>query len=198
VNETGTVRDIPAAIVGAARMGDEPALESLLRVLYPLVSRWIRYKTGSPEDAEDVTQEVMFRISKHIGRFDGRAKVTTWAYQITSNAVADHYRRSSGEGVPEPGGEAHEEPATPPMALESMDDRTAAELVNTFFEALPGRQREVFDLADLQGFRSSEVAEMLGMNPATVRAHLFRARRVIRKKILELNPKLVEGYGRDV
>ncbi len=173
-------------------------MESLLRSLYPLVARWIRNKTGNPEDAEDVTQEVMFRISKHIGRFDGRAKVTTWAYQITSNAVADHHRRSSGEALQEPGGLAPAEPATPAMAPESLDDRTAAELVKTFFEALPGRQREVFDLADLQGFRSSEVAEMLGMNPATVRAHLFRARRVIRKKILELNPKLVEAYGRDV
>ncbi len=196
MNETGAVRDIPGAMVGAARKGDEPALESLLRLLYPLVSRWILNKTGNPEDAADVTQEVMFRISRHIGRFDGRAKVTTWAYQITSNAIADHYRRSSGgDAAAEQGGDAAGEPATP---AETMDDRTAAELVKTFFEALPGKQREVFDLADLQGFRSSEVAEMLGMNPATVRAHLFRARRVIRKKILELNPKLVEAYGRDM
>ncbi len=179
-------------------MGDEPAMESLLRLLYPLVSRWIRNKTGSLEDAEDVTQEVMFRISKNLGRFDGRSKVTTWAYQITSNAIADHYRRSSGEAMPEPGGAAPAQPATPAIAAETMDDRTAAELVKTFFEALPGRQREVFDLADLQGFRSSEVAEMLDMNPATVRAHLFRARRMIREKILELNPKLVEAYGRDM
>lgn len=198
MNETGAVRDIPAAIVRAARAGDEPAMENLLRLLYPLVSRWIRGKTGNLEDAEDVTQDVMFRISKHIGRFDGRAKVTTWAYQITSNAVTDHYRRSSGEGPPQPGGVASAEVATPAIAAETVDDRTAAELVKTFFEALPGKQREVFDLADLQGFRSSEVAEMLGMNPATVRAHLFRARRAIREKILELNPKLVEAYGRDM
>ncbi len=185
-------------MVGAARAGDELAMESLLRLLYPLVSRWIRVKTGSPEDAEDVTQEVMLRISKYIDRFDGRAKVTTWAYQITSNAVADHYRRSSGGTPAGHEASAPAEPATPAMAAEEIDDRTAAELVKTFFEALPGKQREVFDLADLQGFRSSEVAEMLGMNAATVRTHLFRARRVIRKKILELNPELVEAYGRDM
>ncbi|MCZ6916562.1 MAG: RNA polymerase sigma factor [Gemmatimonadetes bacterium] len=195
MNDTGAVRDIPGALVGAARAGDELAMESLLRLLYPLVSRWIRVKTGSPEDAEDVTQEVMLRIGKYIDRFDGRAKVTTWAYQITANEVADHYRRCSGGAPPE-----HEAsvPATPAMAAEEIDDRTAAELVKTFFEALPGKQREVFDLADLQGFRASEVADMLGMNAATVRTHLFRARRVIRKKILEFNPELVEAYGRDM
>lgn len=197
MHETGAVRDIPAVMVRAARKGDDAALESLLRLLYPLVSRWIRYKTSNLEDAEDVTQEVMFRISKHIGRFDGRAKVTTWAYQITANALADHFRRAP-HGVAEQGEAASVEPATPALVAETMDERTAAELVRTFFEALPGKQREVFDLADLQGFRSSEVAEMLSMNPATVRAHLFRARRVIRKKILALNPKLVEAYGRDM
>ncbi len=67
-----------------------------------------------------------------------------------------------------------------------------------FFAELPEKQREVFDLADLQGYRSSEVAEMLQMNAATVRGHLFRARRFIRQKILQSNPKLVEAYGREL
>ena len=74
----------------------------------------------------------------------------------------------------------------------------AADLVRAFFAELPERQREVFDLADLQGYRSSEVAELLGMNPSTVRGHLFRARRFIRNKILQSNPKLVEAYGREL
>ncbi len=67
-----------------------------------------------------------------------------------------------------------------------------------FFAELPEKQREVFDLADLQGYRSSEVAEMLQMNPTTVRGHLFRARRSIRKKILQSNPTLVEAYVREL
>jgi len=65
-----------------------------------------------------------------------------------------------------------------------------AELVHTFFRALPGKQRQVFDLVDLQGFSQAAIAEMLGMNPATVRAHLFRARRAIRAKILAHDPAL--------
>jgi RNA polymerase sigma-70 factor (ECF subfamily) len=60
---------------------------------------------------------------------------------------------------------------------------------------LSERQREVFDLVDLQGFASAEVSEMLGLEAVTVRSHLFRARKTIRKKILESAPELVEGYG---
>jgi RNA polymerase sigma factor (sigma-70 family) len=62
-------------------------------------------------------------------------------------------------------------------------------------QKLSDRQREVFDLVDLQGFSTVEVSAMLKMEPVTVRSHLFRARKAIRKKILDNYPELVEGYG---
>jgi RNA polymerase sigma factor (sigma-70 family) len=138
-------------------------------------------------------------VSKYIGRFDNRSRITTWAYQITANAAADHYRRGQrhlrfvADDV-----EVDAEAAPPATPHQEIDDQSAAGLVRAFFEELPERQREVFHLADLQGYRSSEVAEMLGMKAATVRGHLFRARRFIRRKILETNPKLVEAYGREL
>ena len=94
VRESGGGSDIPVAVVRAAQAGDADALEAVVRGLYPLVSRWALVKIGSAQDAEDVTQETMIRVSKYINRFESRGKITTWAYQITSNAVADHYRRA--------------------------------------------------------------------------------------------------------
>ena len=46
------------------------------------------------------------------------------------------------------------------------------------------RQREVFDLVDLQGLDPKEAAELLEMNPNTVRVHLLRARRRMRREML--------------
>ena len=199
MRDSGGGVDISAAVVRAAQGGDPAAVEAVVRVLYPLVSRWALVKTGTAEDAQDVTQETMIRVSKYIGRFDNRSRITTWAYQITANAAADHYRRGQRhlhmvDGSVEVATEASEAPAPG----DQIDEKAAAGLVRAFFEELPERQREVFHLADLQGYRSSEVAEMLGMNAATVRGHLFRARRFIRRKILETNPKLVEAYGREL
>ncbi len=196
-SETGA--DIPIGVVRRARAGDPHAVEALIRALYPLVSRWSLVKTGHRDDAQDVTQEVMIRISKYVDRFDDRSRVTTWAYQITSNAVVDLHRRTVRRR------EHHSDSddaasllSVPAVSPDAIDDAAATDLVHAFLRELPAKQREVFDLADLQGYRSSEVGEMLGISPTTVRGHLFRARRFIRRKILETNPKLVEAYGREL
>ena len=52
-------------------------------------------------------------------------------------------------------------------------------------------QREVFDLVDLQGLKPREAADLLEMNPNTLRVHLFRARRSMRKEMLAQG----RGYG---
>ena len=75
-------------------------------------------------------------------------------------------------------------------------DRIAAEqaagLVTTFFNALPSKQREVFDLVELQGLKAADVADMMGLEASTVRVHLLRARRTIRSKVLERYPEFAE------
>jgi DNA-directed RNA polymerase specialized sigma24 family protein len=57
---------------------------------------------------------------------------------------------------------------------------------------LPARQREVFDLIDLQGYSPAEAAHLLAMNGTTVRVHLLRARRRLRTRILEMHPHIME------
>ncbi len=191
--------DVSAAAVRAAQAGDPAAVEAVVRALYPLVARWALVKTGTAEDAQDVTQETMIRVSKYIGRFDNRSRITTWAYQITANAAADHHRRGQRHlRMVDDSVEVATETSAAPAPGDQIDEKAAAGLVRSFFEELPEKQREIFHLTDLQGYRSSEVAEMLGMNAATVRGHLFRARRFIRTRILETNPQLVEAYGREL
>jgi RNA polymerase sigma-70 factor (ECF subfamily) len=184
-------------LVTRAKRGDNAAVEGLLRAFYPLVFRWAIVKLGSRDDAEDVCQEVMIRVHRYLSRFDERSRVTSWVYKITSNAVADHRRRSTrhsrANDLPE-GSETEERVAPIVDEGSRIDSERAMELVSSFFGGLPAKQREVFDLADLQGYGPVEIAEMLDMNANTVRAHLFRARRFIRRKILETQPELVEGY----
>ncbi|MCE2425355.1 MAG: sigma-70 family RNA polymerase sigma factor, partial [Pseudomonadales bacterium] len=67
-----------------------------------------------------------------------------------------------------------------------------AELLHAFFKDLPRRQREVFDLVELQGVSATEAAQILGIRPTSVRGNLFKARRNLRRRILATWPDVRE------
>lgn len=185
-------------LVRRAQAGDEAAFERLARRFYARIQRWALARTADPDDADEVAQQVLLRLHRGLAGFDGRARFTTWLYQVTRTAAADLHRsrrrwvrlkaRFARERTPEPYG-----PATG-RGNEGPGQEGVTELVAAFFAELSGRQREVFDLVDLQGFTPAEVGRMLGLEAVTVRSHLFRARVTIRKRILEAHPELMEGY----
>ena len=73
-----------------------------------------------------------------------------------------------------------------------VDRQRAATVIRELFTGLPQRQREIFDLVDLQGLSPSEVAERIGMKPVSVRANLFKARQTIRAGLLATHPAYSE------
>jgi RNA polymerase sigma-70 factor (ECF subfamily) len=197
VSEPTRIEEGVNVLVRGAQAGDPAAFEGLVRRYYGQIHRWALGRTGDRDDADDVTQEVLVRLHRYLGRFDGRSRFTTWLYQVTRTAASDLQRRRQRRArltlklerqSASAAYDAREESGSP-------DDRRAAELVRAFVLELSERQREIFDLVDLQGHEPAEVSEMLGMEQVTVRSHLFRARQAIRRKILESAPELVEGYG---
>jgi RNA polymerase sigma-70 factor (ECF subfamily) len=135
--------------------------------------------TGDPPDADDLTQDVLVQMLQKLDSFQPDGRFTTWLYAVTRNAAEDRFRRiRMGDSlaadpraylalVPEPDGD-------PAGAAERAGLRG---LLDVLFQELPWRQREVFDLVELQGFDAAHVAELLDIEPVTVRAHLFKARR---------------------
>lgn len=182
-------------LVRRAQAGDETAFERLVRDHYRTVHRWALARTGDADDADDVVQEVLLRLHRGLGRFDGRARFTTWLYQVTRNAAAEMLRRRGRRARLSAKLAREDAPHSDPEDAADRADAEVAEAVRTFFVELSDRQREVFDLVDLQGFSPAEVGRMLELEAVTVRSHLFRARAAIRKRILEVHPELMEGYG---
>lgn len=181
-------------LVRQAQSGNEEAFRRLVARCHAHVYRWALVRTGDADDADDVAQNVLVRLSTHLGRYDGRSRFTTWLYRVTANAAGGFFRRGAArrrmvERLEQWGADEGAGPADP---LEQVHAATVAGVVRTFFNDLPARQREIVDLGDLQGFAPTEIADMLKMNPATVRAHLFRARRTLRARMLEQYPALLE------
>ncbi|MDE2793497.1 MAG: RNA polymerase sigma factor [Gemmatimonadota bacterium] len=170
-----------------ATKGEREALGRLAGALRPLICRWALVMTGDPNDAEDVAQQVLMKMMDSMEGFDGRSRITTWAYRITRNASLDHQRRAKRDRRLAEKAErlARTEPPRLDDPLDDIEMKRTMRLIRTLLGELPMRQREVFDLVDLQGLEPKEAAELLGMNPNTVRVHLLRARRRMRGEMLE-------------
>lgn len=185
--------DSVEALVRRAQAGEAAARDELIRRCYDRIYRWALMRTGDGDDADDVTQTVLVRLYTHLDRYSGRSRFTTWLFRVTQNAANALHRRTGARRRLAQTVE-RDLPGEPPAGdpVEQLHAASLVDTVRTFFSELSATQREVLDLADLQGIPQVEIAEMLDMNPATVRAHLFRARRTIRARMLARYPSLVE------
>jgi RNA polymerase sigma-70 factor (ECF subfamily) len=181
-------------LIEQASDGSERAFDQLARRVRARVRRWAGRLTSDGVDAEDVAQLVLLRLHEHIGEFEGRSRFSSWLYRVTRNIALDQRRvatRRSAILAPARGASAaraeHAE-------AEDADAARIVRLVRAHFDALPARQREVFEMADLRGVPQAEIATRLGIAPATVRVLLFKARRTIRLRMLAEHPRLLEEY----
>jgi RNA polymerase sigma-70 factor (ECF subfamily) len=165
-----------------------------VRSCYHQIYRWALVQTGDPDEADDVTQDVLLVLHRKLKTFRARSRFGSWLFQVTRNAALQHGRKEGkAMRIKRKAHEVADAESPPNDTLQGPDDSGVVSVVRELFEQLPVRQREVFDLADLQGYSPAEIGEMLDMKAVTVRANLCKARRSIRVAILEQHPHVVEG-----
>ena len=174
--------------IALAAEGDDAAFESLVTVLHRLVHRWSLTFARDPDEADEITQETFVLVHRKLGQYRGDASVEGWVYRITRRVAVqrhrkDRRRRELSEAAFLGSDNVYN---TDPGAR--VDRERIAEYVRIFFTQLPPKQREVFDLVDLQGHEPAEVARLLGTNAGTVRGNLFKARSALRARLLEDHP----------
>ncbi|HEU0015225.1 MAG TPA: RNA polymerase sigma factor [Longimicrobium sp.] len=179
------------AEVARARGGDEGAFGRLANAVRAQVHRWALVRTGDADEAEDVAQRVLIKLHRGLHAFEGRSRFTTWLYRLTANAAVEHGRARTRR-LEVHRGAAEPAPLTPGLEerIARLESERTAALVRGFFGDLPPRQRELVDLVDVQGYTAAEAAEMLDLEPATARVHLFRGRRALRERMLAAHPHL--------
>ncbi|WP_421117985.1 RNA polymerase sigma factor [Aquihabitans daechungensis] len=172
-----TALDDEQRLVAAARTGDRRALERLLRIHQPQVHAVCRRITGNDADALDATQEALIAIVRGLPRFDGRAKFSTWAYRIATNACLDELRRRKRRpvvGLPEYDGAAIDlEDHSTPDPGETIGDRDE---IDAALARLAPDFRVAVVLRDLCQLDYAEIAEVLEIPAGTVRSRIARGR----------------------
>jgi RNA polymerase sigma-70 factor (ECF subfamily) len=185
--------DLPSLVEGA-RAGRPAALERLLSRVHQRVREWAGKFTDDSDSADDVAQDVLIGLERRVRNFRGDSRFSTWLFTVTRNVALSRRRKEQRRA------------AIVDRRLVGLDDETSARahdldaealgaLVLRYFDALPRRQRQIFEFSDIRGWTPAEIAKELGMEQTTVRVHLFKARQTIRARMLENHERLLKEYG---
>jgi RNA polymerase sigma-70 factor (ECF subfamily) len=179
-----------AELVQQAQTGRREAFGLLVERHQDYVYNSVCYLVGSGQDAEDIAQEVFVSAYRALGRFEGRARFTTWLYGIMLNSVRSYWRRrrkvtvlsvgASDDGDDDP---AAQVPAKQDGPAEMSMRAERVQAVRAAIAGLSDDLREIIVLRDIQGLSYDELAEALELPDGTVKSRLYRARRELMERL---------------
>jgi RNA polymerase sigma-70 factor, ECF subfamily len=164
--------------VEACRKGSLPAFDKLYQRHGGRMKSIACNLMGNTADAEDAVQEAFLKIYRNVQTFRGQSSFSTWVYRILINTCIDMKRKrhlhdvqqaASVDGVSQPALPASNHPLR--LTLEKLVYR------------LEARLRHVFLLFEVEGFRHSEIAEILDISEASSKHALFEAKRELRNRL---------------
>jgi len=185
------------ALLARLQNGDELALGELADAyrskIYQLAFRYLRNR----EDAEEVTQDVLYRVYRKVGDFRGDAALSSWIYRITFNAAMSRlrtakYQRSQDDARRQTSDEA-ESQRTPLADIADWSDMADERLLRSQLRrrvfsailALPAIYRAPVMLRDIQGMSTEEASAMLRVKDQTLKSRLHRGRLILRKQLAD-------------
>ncbi len=168
------------------------AVEEAISLLQNTVFSFSMKLCGHPEDAEDTTQEVLFRSLRHLAKIQDPQALAVWLYTVTRNrcwrmrrkvANAPSRTLSLDELMPdeaELGRLLQDAAATPEGHVLHAEQH---QLLHQAVLHIPAPLRIVLVLHDMEELNTEQVAQILNLQQGTVRVRLHRARLAVRKEM---------------
>jgi RNA polymerase sigma-70 factor, ECF subfamily len=160
--------------------GDRLAMRTLFGRHRVALYRWLLRFVGNEALAEDLLSEVFLDVWRQAVAFEGRSSVSTWLLAMARYKALSMRRRRVEAELNDGIASTVADPADDPETLLQNKDR--AELLRHALARLSPQHREILDLAYYHGRSVKQVAEIVGINEATVKTRMFYAR----KKLGEL------------
>jgi len=175
------------ALVAQAKSGRMEAYTELVRRIQKKIYGTIFGMTRNHEDTDDLTQETFMYAYKALGHFKEQSSFYTWVYRIGVNLTLNHLKKKGREK----GREDFEDSAAvlekkEYAALSPEGDslkREFREKLEQAIESLAPAYKAAFNLVVLQEMQHGRAAEILGVSENTVSWRMFKARKMLQKKL---------------
>ena len=171
-----------AALIDRCRRQDVEAFGKFVDLYQNRVLGFVRRMVPSPEEAQDITQEVFIRAFQNFHRFDGRSSAKTWLFRIAYNLCVDRSRkldRSPVETGMQASADSEEWIEVPDERWEPeklMLEGELADAVEKAISTMSEKLRSVLLLHDREDASYEEIADTLNVPVGTVKSRLFLAR----------------------
>lgn len=180
-------------LVGDVLAGNEGAFAQLERKHRRMVSFLIRKMIRGDEDVEDITQDTFMKAYAGLRYYRPEYAFSSWLYTIASNRCIDYLRRQrfTMTSIDQPvttrdGGElAMDPPDREPLADSVLLAKERAQLLRDAMASLPEHYQVVIRLRHEEELEYQEIADRLGHPLGTVKAHLFRARKLLYRALMQ-------------
>jgi RNA polymerase sigma factor (sigma-70 family) len=175
-------------LMGRVRDGDVNKLAVLFERHHRALFQFFSRITGNREAAEDLVQDVFFRMLKYRHTYHSGNQFTSWMYQIARNAHFDLARKRRLE-VAMPDDEddrEHRLASAEPAADQRISQDQEARLLRRALATLPVEKREVLVLSRYQHLKYEQIGEILGCDPRTVKVRVYRAIKELGRNFIQL------------
>ena len=175
----------------------EESFHQIFRQYYRLVRSFFARRSRSEEEIEDLVQETFFRVHRNLDHFRGESKFETWLFQVSANVYKNAVRSQTTQkrdaqevswDEVATSSAAGEDSSIPREVRENgpLDDLLQDErsrLLHSAMQELPPQMRRCVELRVGQDMKYREIAALMDVSIDTVKAHLFQARQLLKKKL---------------
>lgn len=184
-----------SAIIARILQGERELFHDLVRPYERMVYLTVYSILRNETDAEDAAQDAMVNAYRHLAKFRGESKFSTWLTTIAVNEARQRLRKAKRikeDSLDQPI-EGEDEEITPApltdwreIPLEALERKELREALRSAVAALPDIYRQTFTLRDIDELNVAETAAALGINENMVKVRLHRARMMLQKSLAPL------------
>jgi len=191
-------------LIGRIQQGDQAAVSSLAQTYGPRIQQLAMRYVKNWEDAEEVAQDVLLKVSRKIGAFRGDSALSSWIYRITFNTAMSRLRSQRARMKADAAAAAELEQSAVVVAPVAPGDQPQREAVDWTAMAddevmraqmrqrlieglkqLPKVYRIPVLLRDIKGLSTEEAAAVLHVKPQTLKSRLHRGRLALRQYLAD-------------